>query len=169
MLFCLCRDFLQTTQKINNAYDFFSEVGAWAAACAPATQGRLALQPAARAMDRDDSNMSEDRFQVLLTYLAANAAELRQLQCQDMVSLLRTGKARRGKPAIPDRAALHRFLQRQGHAFREGQREELRAWEARLCVSPKQAQPELQDQYERFLALLEKRADFFLLACARCL
>ena len=133
MLFCLCResqsvssisgarvspqgDFLQTTQKINNAYDFFSEVGAWAAACAPATQGSLALQPAARAMDRDDSNMSEDRFQVLLTYLAANAAELRQLQCQDMVSLLRTGKARRGKPAIPDRAALHRFLQRQGHA-----------------------------------------------------
>ena len=113
-------------------------------------------------MDRDDSNTSEDRFQVLLTYLAANAAELRQLQCQDMASPLRTGEARRGKPAIPDRAALYRFLQRQGHAFTEGQREELRAWEARLCVSPKQAQPELQDQYERFLALLEKRADFFI-------
>ena len=73
-------------------------------------------------MDRDDSNTSEDRFQVLLTYLAANAAELRQLQCQDMASLLRTGEARRGKPAIPDRAALYRFLQRQGHAFTEGQR-----------------------------------------------
>ena len=113
-------------------------------------------------MDRDDSNTSEDRFQVLLTYLAANAAELRQLQCQDMASLLRTGEARRGKPAIPDRAALYRFLQRQGHAFTEGQREELWAWEARLCVSPKQAQPELQDQYERFLALLEKRADCFI-------
>ena len=122
----------------------------------------MAFRPAARAMDRDDSNTSEDRFQVLLTYLAANAAELRQLQCQDMASLLRTGEARRGKPAISDRAALYRFLQRQGHAFTEGQREELRAWEARLCVSPKQAQPELQDQYERFLALLEKRADFFI-------
>ena len=70
--------------------------------------------------------------------------------------------ARRGKPAIPDRAALYRFLQRQGHAFTEGQREELRACQARLCVSPKQAQPELQDRYERFLALLEKRADFFI-------
>ena len=77
--------------------------------------------------------MTEDRFQVLLTYLAANAAELRQLQCQDMASLLRTGEATRGKPAIPDRAALYRFLQRQGHAFTEGQREELRAWEARVA------------------------------------
>ena len=57
-------------------------------------------------MDCDDSNTSEDRFQVLLTYLAANAAELRQLQCQ--ASLLRTDEARRGKPAIPDRAALYR-------------------------------------------------------------
>ena len=142
-------DFLQTTQKINNAYDSFSEVGASAGRLRTRYSGSLAFRPAARAMDRDDSNTSEDRFQVLLTYLAANAAELRQL-CQDMASLLRTGEARRGKPAIPDRAALYRFLQRQGHAFTEGQREELRAWEARLCVSPKQGQPELQDQYERF-------------------
>ena len=40
--------------------------------------------------------------------------------------------------------------------------------EAWLCVSSKQAQPELQDQYERFLVLLEKRADFFI-RLRRCL
>ena len=82
----------------------------------------LASWPAARAVDRDNSNDSEDRFQVLL-------ATWRQTpQNCDSCS-----KVRRGKPATPEGSA-------------------------RLCASP----PELQDEYERFLALLEKRAAFVL-------
>ena len=80
-------------------------------------------------MDREEGNASEGRFQVLLAYLAANTVELRQLQCPDIATLLRTGEARRGKPAIPERAALHRFVQRHGHTFTDGQQAELRAWD----------------------------------------
>ena len=110
-------------------------------------------------MDREEGNASEGRFQVLLAYLAANTVELRQLQCPDIATLLRTGEARRGKPAIPERAALHRFVQRHGHTFTDGQQAELRAWEARLCVSPEHAADAAQ--FAEFTALLERRADFF--------
>ena len=119
----------------------------------------MAFRPAARAMDREEGNASEGRFQVLLAYLAANTVELRQLQCPDIATLLRTGEARRGKPAIPERAALHRFVQRHGHTFTDGQQAELRAWEARLCVSPEHAADAAQ--FAEFTALLERRADFF--------
>lgn len=65
------------------------------------------------------------RHQQLATFWRKTfATELRQQQCQDLASLLRGGKARRG------------ILQRQGRAFTGGQRDELRARAARLRASP---------------------------------
>lgn len=63
------------------------------------------LRPAARATAREGGNASQDGLQLLLAYLATNTKELRQLQCPDIAAPLRAGEARRGKPAIPFRAA----------------------------------------------------------------
>ena len=73
------------------------------------------------------------RFQGLLSYLDLHAAGLQQLRCQNLRELLRTGEARPGRAAVPERAAWHRYLQRQGHVLTDGEQEELRAREAVLC------------------------------------
>ena len=62
------------------------------------------------------------------------------------------------RQAVPERAALHRFVQRQGHTFTDGQRAELRAWEARLCASPERAANAAQ--FAEFTALLKRHTDF---------
>ena len=47
---------------------------------------------------------SEARLAQLLVYLDEHRAELEALQCNDMRELLRTGEARQGRVAVPERA-----------------------------------------------------------------
>ena len=89
-------------------------------------------------MDRVDASASEDHFQVLLAYLAANTTA-----------------------AVPrhSRSFTHGLSQaRQAGHSRTGSLAPLRG-EARLCVSPERAAQAAQ--FAEFTALLERRADFF--------
>ena len=74
-------------------------------------------------------------------------------------------EARPGRAAVPERAAWYRYLQRQGHVLTDAEQEELRAREAVLCAPAGAerlaAQPALQQQLDRFLALLERRFEEF--------
>ena len=109
--------------------------------------------------------VSAARFQGLLSYLDLHAADLQQLRCHNLRELLRTGEARPGRAAVPERAAWYRYLQRQGHVLTDAEQEELRAREAVLCAPAGAerlaAQPALQQQLDRFLALLERRFEEF--------
>ena len=115
-----------------------------------------------RSRRRGRAMASAGRFEEFLSYLDLHAADLRQLQCQNLRELLRTGEARPGRTSVPERAAWYRYLQRQGHVFTE---EELRAREAVLCAPARAqrlaAQPALQQQLDRSLALLERRFEEF--------
>ena len=108
---------------------------------------------------------SATRFEELLSYLVVHAADLQRLRCQSLRELLRTGEARPGRAAIPERAAWYRYLQRQGHTFTDAQQEALRAREAVLRAPAGAerlaAQPALVQHFFRFLALLERRFEEF--------
>ena len=108
---------------------------------------------------------SEARFAQLLVYLDEHRAELEALQCNDMRELLRTGEARQGRVAVPERAAWYRYLRQQEHLLSAAQVEQLRARENVLCQRADAerlvVQPARQQQLDKLLELLERRFDEF--------
>ena len=131
---------------------------------------RLVLRPLAHpllcaAYIRDDSNISEDCFQVLLAYLAANAAELRQLQCQDCAP------ARPGEASRPFQTGLPYTSSFRDRAtpLQTGRRRSSGHGRLGCACRPSKRSRSSKISMKGFSRCSRNEKILFKLACARCL